>query len=163
MLEAILIILLVTLTLVVVVAVLYRKLGNSLSWYDEVGEVLLAWLTYYGAALAALNREHLGFPGIVNAMKPLVRLPFLVLAEAFVIGFFSILGWKGIEVLEILKGETLVALTMVPTTLTQSVIPIGAGLFLLAECLNLPNVFAPVWREIKLEKQRVPSRDGKQR
>ena len=25
--------------------------GNSLGWYDEVAAVMLAWVTYYGAAL----------------------------------------------------------------------------------------------------------------
>ena len=41
-LEWILITLMVTLTTLVIVAVVYRKLGNSLSWYDEVASVVLA-------------------------------------------------------------------------------------------------------------------------
>ena len=57
MLEYIVIFLMMVLTLIVVVAVIYRKAGASLSWYDEVASVLLAWLTYYGAALAALIRQ----------------------------------------------------------------------------------------------------------
>lgn len=141
LLETIVIILLVALTVIVVVAVVYRKAGASLSWYDEVAEVLLAWLTYYGAALAALNRAHLGFPGLVNAMKPWQRIPFLVVSEAFILGFFVLLAWVGLDVLRILKGDTLVALTMVPTRLTQSVIPIGAALFIIAEVLTLPDMF----------------------
>ena len=31
----------------------YRKAGASLTWYDEIASILLAWVTYYGAALAA--------------------------------------------------------------------------------------------------------------
>ena len=42
LLEAIVILLMVTLTLIVLVAVIYRKAGDSLSWYDEVASVLLA-------------------------------------------------------------------------------------------------------------------------
>ena len=47
--------LMIVLTGIVVVAVVYRKLGASLSWYDEIASILLAWITYYGAALAALE------------------------------------------------------------------------------------------------------------
>ena len=48
-LEWFLIFLMIVLTGVVVVAVLYRIAGDSLSWYDEVAAVLLSWVTYYGA------------------------------------------------------------------------------------------------------------------
>ena len=49
----------ITLTVMVLVAVFYRKFGASLSWYDEVASIMLAWITYYGAALAALRRQQL--------------------------------------------------------------------------------------------------------
>ncbi len=49
---------------IVVLAVVFRFLGQSLIWYDEVASVVLAWLTYYGSALAVCNRGHLGFPGL---------------------------------------------------------------------------------------------------
>ena len=38
----------------VTLGVIYRSLGASLVWYDEVASILLAWLTFYGAALANL-------------------------------------------------------------------------------------------------------------
>ena len=66
-LEAVCTVLMVGLAVVVVTAVVYRYAGASLVWYDEIAAIMLAWLTYYGAALAALRRAHLGFPGLVNA------------------------------------------------------------------------------------------------
>ena len=53
--------LLASLAVIVLMGVTYRKLGISMVWYDEVASIALAWLTYYGAALAALNgqRNHL--------------------------------------------------------------------------------------------------------
>lgn len=139
LLEAIVIILMVTLTGIVLVAVVYRKMGASLSWYDEVASVLLAWLTYYGAALAAVHRGHIGFSGLIKAMKPSVRVPFIFFSEACIIGFFGLLAWVGLDVLIILEGDALVSLPQVPTRLTQSVIPIGAVLFIIAEVLGLPD------------------------
>lgn len=140
LMETIVILLMVILTVIVLVAVIYRKAGASLSWYDEVASVLLAWLTYYGAALAAIHREHIGFAGLIKALKPTVRIPFIIISEVCIIGFFALLAWVGFEVLVILKGDTLISLPQIPTRLTQSVIPIGAILFIIAELLGIPEL-----------------------
>jgi TRAP-type C4-dicarboxylate transport system permease small subunit len=113
-----------------------------LVWYDEVAEVLLAWLTYYGASLAALKRAHIGFDGLVNHLSPRWRIPVILLGEVFIVGFFVLLGWFGLVVLDVLEGDTLVSLPQVPVQLTQSVIPIGAALFVLAQLASLPEVLA---------------------
>ncbi len=140
-----LMVLMVTLTTVVIVAVIYRKLGASLSWYDEVAAILLAWVTYYGAALAALRRRHIGFDGVLLALPLPRRMYAVVVAEVCVIGFFALLAWTGMTVLEVLEGESLVSLTWVPIQLTQSVIPIGAALFIIAELISLPEY----WRQVR--------------
>jgi TRAP-type C4-dicarboxylate transport system permease small subunit len=130
----------VALAVVILYAVACRKLGVSLVWYDEVASIQLAWLTYYGAALAALHRAHIGFPGMVNAMPPALRVSAVLFGEACVIGFFGLLTWFGVQVLLILQGDTLVSLTWVTTSVTQSVIPIGGALFIVAQLLSLPEV-----------------------
>jgi len=140
MLETIVILLMVTLTVIVLVAVIYRKAGASLSWYDEIASVLLAWLTYYGAALAAINREHIGFAGVIQALKPAVRIPFVIISEVIILAFFALLAWVGFDVLVILKGDNLISLPQIPTRLTQSVIPVGAILFIIAEVLGIPEL-----------------------
>jgi len=132
--------LLVTLTAIVVVAVVYRRLGHSLVWYDEVASVLLAWLTYYGAALAALKRAHIGFSGMVDSFEPRLRVAVVLFGEACVIAFFALLAWTGWRVLDVLEGVYLISLPWVPVQLTQSVIPLGAALFIIAQLLSLPEV-----------------------
>lgn len=136
--------LMVILTSIVVVAVIYRKLGASLSWYDEIASILLAWITYYGSALAALKRSHIGFDDVLLALPRKARAVALVLSEAFVLFFFALLAWSGYAVLQILEGETLVSLTWVPVVVTQSVIPIGSVLFIIAELISLPEY----WRDV---------------
>ncbi|HKC61623.1 MAG TPA: TRAP transporter small permease subunit [Myxococcales bacterium] len=133
--------LLVALAAEVLVGIAFRAAGRPLSWYDEVASVLLAWVTYYGSALAALKRSHIGFPGLVNALPPGGRMAALVAQEVAVIGFFALLAVWGVRVLQLLGGETLVTVD-VPVRVTQSVIPIGAALFIVAELLNLPDRIA---------------------
>lgn len=141
-LTAFVILLLASLAVIVLMGVTYRKLGIPMVWYDEVASIALAWLTYYGAALAALKRAHIGFPGLVNAMPASLRVAAVLFGEAVVIGFFAVLAWYGYQVLVILQGDTLVSLDWVPTQLTQSVIPVGAVLFILAQLFSLPELLA---------------------
>lgn len=145
LLEVVVVALMVGLTLLIVVSVVYRKMDASLSFADEVAAIMLAWLTYYGAALAALKRAHIGFDGLLLALPPAIRLPVAAASEAMVIFFFGLMAWMGWKVLMVLEGMTLISLTFVPVQLTQSVIPIGGALFILCQLLSLPAH----WRRVK--------------
>jgi len=131
--------LMISLTVVVIVAVLFRISGNSLSWYDEIAAIQLSWITYYGAALAALKRRHIGLDSVLLSMPMPFRMIGVIVAEIIVIGFFVLLAWTGWEVLMVLEGEMLVSLTWIPIQFTQSVIPIGAAMFVICELLSLPE------------------------
>lgn len=145
--------LMVVLTAVVIAAVIYRKLGASLSWYDEIASVLLAWITYYGAALAALKRSHIGFDDVILSLPHKARAVAIVVSEVLVIFFFALLAWSGWQVLQVLEGESLVSLTWVPVWVTQSVIPIGAVLFIIGELLSLPDYWRDVMKGRSVEHQ----------
>jgi TRAP-type C4-dicarboxylate transport system permease small subunit len=133
------------LTVIVVLAVIWRKAGASFVWYDEVGSIVLAWITYYGAALAALKRAHIGFDGILLAMPWRWRVAVAILGEIVVFAFFIVLAWTGMTVLEVLHDMRLISLPGVPVRFTQSVIPIGATLFIICEALSLPEY----WRRLR--------------
>ena len=133
------------LTVIVVLAVIWRKAGASFVWYDEVGSIMLAWITYYGAALAALKRAHIGFDGILLAMPYRWRVAVAILGEIVVFAFFVVLAWTGMTVLAVLQGMSLISLPGVPVQFTQSVIPIGATLFIVCEALSLPEY----WRRLR--------------
>ena len=127
------------LALVVILGVGFRQAGNALVWYDEVAAILLAWLTYYGAALVALTRGHIGVPMLVERLRGAARISVLIVAEAAVIVFFLVLAWTGWQVQGALSGATLVSLPAIPAAIAQSVIPIGAVLFIIAQLLSLPE------------------------
>lgn len=159
-LTAFVLLLLAGLAVVILYAVACRKLGYSLVWYDEVASIMLAWLTYYGAALAALHRAHIGFPGLVNSLEPRWRVPAVWFGELCVIGFFSLLTWFGLQVLLILSGDMLVSLPWVPTRLTQSVIPIGGALFIVAQLLSLPEVLRQARGSGITDHEQLPARSA---
>ncbi len=134
------------LAVVVVVGVVFRKVGEALVWYDEVAAILLAWLTWYGAALVALRRGHIGVPTLVEHLAGRARTAAVLFGEAAVIGFMVVLAWAGIQVQGALGGVGLVSLPAVPSALAQSAIPIGAILFIAAQLLSLPDALRAVPR-----------------
>lgn len=138
-LEAVLMALMSVLAVLVIAAVVLRAANAPLTWYDEVAGVLLAWITYYSAALAALKRAHLGFPNLVATLPAAARVPVTLLASLIVIAFFVVVAWYGLQVIILLQGDYLASLRWVPISFTQSVVPIGAILFVLAELLVLPD------------------------
>ena len=144
-LEIIMLFLMTSLAVVVIVGVGFRKAGAALVWYDEVASILLAWLTYYGASLAALKRAHIGFPKLVESAAPQLRLYLVLCREIIVVGFFVLVAWAGWQVLLVLNGLYLASLPSVSVRFTQSVIPIGAVLFIIAELLS----FAEIWPPLK--------------
>lgn len=139
-LEVLVIGLMAVLALEVIAGVAFRSFGHALVWYDEIASVLLAWLTYYGAALAAIKRAHIGFPGLVRTLRGRTRIAAIVFAEALVFGFFGLLGWVGYSILDVLATDFLVSLPQISVMYTQSVIPISSVLFIIAEALVLPDL-----------------------
>lgn len=141
-LELIVVLLVLALSTIIVVGFASRLLGAPLSWTGEVASTGLAWLTYYGGALAASKGAHITCPNIVNMLPPVLRLPVVLIGEVFTIGFFILLAWTGYQVVVILQGSTLISLPWVSQQLTQSVIPIASALFIIAELLRMPEIVA---------------------
>lgn len=138
-LQIVTIALLIALAAVVVLAVAFRFAGSSFVWYDEVASVMLAWITYYGAALAALRRRHLGFAGFQMSLRPRARLTTFWFGEAVTYAVFATMAWASWYVLRVMAGETLVSLDWVSLQFTQSVVPIGCVLFVVAHGLSTPE------------------------
>ncbi len=143
--------LMVLLTLTVTAAVIARLMGQSFSWYDEVAAIMLAWITYYGSALAALHRRHIGFDTVLLSLPYGFRIAALLAGEAIVLIFFLLMARAGFQVLEVLQGDVLISLSWVPVQFTQSVIPIGAILFMLCQMLSLPAYLKLTAAGISLE------------
>jgi TRAP-type transport system small permease protein len=146
-LEWICIALMAALAVEVTVGVVFRYAGHSLVWYDEVATILLAWVTFYGAALAVLKHAHMGVPEIVRMLPPGPRVAAAVVAQLCTLAFFVLLAWVGYEILGVLAADRLVSLPEVSVAYTLSVIPVSAVLFVIGQLL----VFGEVLRAARGE------------
>jgi len=133
------IVLLFAIAALVATGVVLRKLGAPIGWYDEIAGVLLAWLTWYGAALAALERAHLGMPDLVALAPAGWRVGLVPLRALLVCGAMAAIAFFGWQVVAILGDEKLVTVPWLTVGVAQSAIPIAAALFVLAELLTLPD------------------------
>ena len=132
--------LMIVLAVEVMAGVAFRFANHSLIWYDEVASVLLAWLTYYGSALASVRRAHIGCPELVDKFPWRTRRAFNIVAQILVIVFFLLLGVVGLYVLPVLATDHMVSLPWVPISVVQSVIPISAALIVVAEFTHLVDL-----------------------
>jgi TRAP-type transport system small permease protein len=139
-LEWLVIVLMAVMALEVTAGVLFRTFGASLVWYDEVASILLAWLTFYGSALASAKRAHIGCPEVMALLPPKARFAMRIVAEILTIGFFVLVGWTGYDVLGVLGTDNLVSLPWVKVSWVQSVLPISAVLIVAAEIITMPKV-----------------------
>jgi TRAP-type transport system small permease protein len=136
-LEVVVIVLVVALAAEVTLGIVFRAIGRSLAWYDEVASVMLAWLTFYGSALASVRRAHISCPEVVDQASPRTKRALNIVAQVLVIAFFVLLGWIGASILPIIAGDALVSVPEVSMAVVQSVVPISCVLIVIAELLYL--------------------------
>ena len=136
--------LIVVLAIIVLMGVAFRYTGNSLIWYDEVAIVLLAWITYTGAALAVLRNAHLGFSGLLYGLPPKGRLFLFALNEVLFIAIFAVVLWGSWVILGIFGSETMTTLRWVPRWFIQGIVPVASALMILGRLLTIPERLANV-------------------
>lgn len=129
----------VVLACVVLAGVAFRYTGNSLIWYDEVAIVLLAWITFTGAALGVLRNAHLGFSGLLYGLPPRGRLALFWTNEAIFLTTFAIVAWGSWVILGIFGSETMTTLRFVPRWFVQGIVPVSAALMILGRLLTMPE------------------------
>ncbi len=147
--------LIVALTCVILAGVAFRYSGRSLIWYDEVAVVMLAWITFLGAALATLRNAHLGFNGLLFGLPPVGRAVLFWLGEAIFVAVFAIAAWSGWAILEIFGNETMTTLRFVPRWFIQGILPVSAALMVLGRLLTLPARLGDVRAGLDPEAQEI--------
>lgn len=138
-LQAVTLTLTVSLAVVVLLGIAFRYSGNSLIWYDEVASVLLAWITFTGAALATVRNAHLGFNGLLFALPPRARMALFAVVEAVFVITIGVIGWAGWAILDVFGNDTLVTLRFVPRSFVQGVLPLSAAAMILGRLFTLPG------------------------
>jgi TRAP-type C4-dicarboxylate transport system permease small subunit len=112
-------------------------------WVEEVGELLLAWLTLTGAAIGIVERSHFTLTILTQHLPPAAQRAVHILNHVLIAAFGGVLAWLALQVarlnvdlaspaLEISVAWLYVAaivggLLMVPYALVAASRPAGIG------------------------------------
>ncbi|HUU50033.1 MAG TPA: TRAP transporter small permease [Nitrospinota bacterium] len=138
--EYIVILLMIAMTLLVVVAVIFRKAGHSISWYDEFAGYILVWVTFWGAVIALERKRHIGFESLVELMPKSIQKMVMSVVYIFLIFLNLVLIKYGWRLTTELTGETAITLP-VPIGYINAVLPITASLMLILCLIQIVEVW----------------------
>ena len=128
--EALLLAITVSLAVIVPVGVLFRyALNAALPWTDELGGLLLVWMTFLGAVVALDRGVHLDFDLLREKVPPRVRWLIALLCDLALAALLVVVLANGSTLTQRLMNQTAVSLP-VPRGLVYSVMPISAALML---------------------------------
>lgn len=85
-------------------------LNDSLFWSEELGRMLLVWLTFCGAAVAYRRGAHIGVDALTMRLARPARRAAAILAQAVALAFFTALACGGWRLLGLLAFQTMPAL-----------------------------------------------------
>ena len=75
-------------------------------WVEEVGEMLLAWMTLVGAAVGVAERTHFVVNLLTDRLTRRAQLLIHRLNHVLIAGFGGVLAWQGYRVAQLNSGTT---------------------------------------------------------
>jgi TRAP-type C4-dicarboxylate transport system permease small subunit len=117
-------------------------LGNSLTWTLELDILLMIWAVWLGAAIGIHRKAHLRISLLIERLSEGKRKSLMVIFDLLTLTFLTVVGWKGIAVIESVEGTVLTSMDL-PRGFMVSAAPVGAGFMIL---FFLPNLFEDLRR-----------------
>ena len=122
---------------VVFVNVFFRfVVRNSLSWADEMAQVLMVWLTFLGAAVAMRDRMHYAFDYLVRNLPAGVRRIVVLGGHVLCIGMTLLLIYWSAKVTLLITAWIMPA-TGMPRSWVYAACPVGSLFILIYQVRNL--------------------------
>jgi C4-dicarboxylate transporter DctQ subunit len=87
-------------SIVILLGVFFRYvLIEPLPWSEDLGRYLMIWIALFGVGVVMQNGAHVAVTVFVERMPNRLRLAFLLIAKALVLGFALAMGYLGIKLL----------------------------------------------------------------
>jgi TRAP-type C4-dicarboxylate transport system permease small subunit len=138
--EYIVILLMIAMFLLVVIAVIFRKAGHSISWYDEFAGYILVWVTFWGSVVALEKRRHIGFETVIELLPKFLQRSIMSCVYLLLIFLNLILILHGWKLTTELSGETAITLP-IPVGYIYLVIPVAASLMFLLCLIQIKQLW----------------------
>ena len=120
--------------------VLFRYLGASLGWSEEVSRHLLVAITFLGGTAAYKRMSFIGLKGIGHGLGRSVQQVIVVALQAATLGCFCILAWFGTEY-TIKAWQHTSASLQIPMSIPFAVIPVSSMVFIVHVLSDMATTF----------------------
>jgi TRAP-type C4-dicarboxylate transport system permease small subunit len=109
----------------------------SLHWFDEIIELLYAYLVFYGAAALWISREHFGVGDWIEKRirNTGMKYGYRLVIELFVIGFVVIFFYYSLRLTILARDVTNVF--AIPKRILYSCLPISGAIMILYSIRNI--------------------------
>lgn len=126
-----LVVLAASIVLVIGAQVFFRyALNNSLFWSEELGRVLLIWLSFTGACVAFRAQAHIGVDIVYKRFSPPIKKAARLLMLTGCAVFFSTMLYWGTEFASMIATQTTASLG-IGKHIPFAIIPISGAIMLL--------------------------------
>ncbi|NJB67663.1 TRAP-type C4-dicarboxylate transport system permease small subunit [Desulfobaculum xiamenense] len=105
-------------------------LNDSLFWSEELGRMLLVWLTFLGASVAYRRGAHIGVDILSASLPRTPRRVVGVISHLVCLAFFALVAYHGFRFLDLLKFQSTTSLG-VSRQVPFIMVPVGAALMFL--------------------------------
>jgi len=120
--------------------VLFRYMGYSLGWSEEVSRHLLVAITFFGGTAAYKRMSFIGLKGIGHSLGRSAQQVIVVALQVATLGCFCILAWFGTEY-TIKAWEHTSASLQIPMAIPFAVIPISSVVFIVHVLADMATTF----------------------
>ena len=110
----------------------------SLSWGDELAQVLMVWMTFLGAAVGMRDKAHYAFDYLVNSLPDSSKKFFVLLSELIAIAMsLGLLYWSA-KVTILIRHWVMPAMD-ISRSLVYGACPVGTFFLLIYAVRNFFN------------------------
>jgi TRAP-type C4-dicarboxylate transport system permease small subunit len=120
--------------------VVFRYMGYSLGWSEEVSRHLLVAITFLGGTAAYKRMSFIGLKGVGHGLGQSIQRVIVVALQVATLSCFSILAWFGTEY-TIKAWEHTSASLQIPMSIPFAVIPISSLVFIVHVLSDMATTF----------------------
>jgi TRAP-type transport system small permease protein len=120
---AVLFLMAVLVSLVFIQVVLRYVFSNGLVWVEELDRYIFVWLMFLGIAMGVYKQKHIAITAVADRLKGFSK-GIQLLVHIITGSFFAVLGWQGIQFVEVNMSGT-AAVLPINLGIIYSIIPLS--------------------------------------
>lgn len=140
LIEKILLVIGTAICVILFAQVIFRYIGSSLGWSEEVSRHLLVAITFLGGTAAYKRMSFIGLKGIGHSLGPSFQKVIVILLQTATLACFCVLAWFG-TVYTIKAWQHTTASLQIPMSIPFAVIPVSFIVFIVHLLADLTATF----------------------